>query len=93
MQNSIPTLIISYDRLLQKINAQFFGQNLTPLEEQALVLLKSKWETQMLIGQFLHSTVNYALFSQVTKECQDILNQVYQETGIKFNLDNSGLRL
>jgi hypothetical protein len=87
-----PTLHLSYDRISQSISANFSkpaNRDLTSREEGAMKLFAERFFEQS--NQFLYEAVNQKTLEGLKYLCQSIIDQVYAETGVKINLDTTGI--
>jgi hypothetical protein len=88
----LTTFCVSYDRISQSINAYFCGPNnrdLTPHEGEAMKLIGERFSAKS--QQFLCVAATKEMFYGLKSLCQNIIEQAYYETGVKFDLDTNSI--
>jgi phage regulator Rha-like protein len=87
-----PIFRISYDHVSRSIYADFskpFDRDLTMREEEAMSMIAERFLAQS--PQFNRVPVTAYTFEELKAVCHQIIMQVYQETGIQFELNTAGI--
>jgi len=92
MNTTPPTLHLSYCPTTKSISANFskpLNRDLTFHEEEAMALIGKKFSEQY--ASLLYEAATKETFCWLKSLCQSIIDQVYCETGVKFDLDTAGI--